>query len=200
MHNTTIQNATIIKPSQFTSMPWRNGLGSTTELIRRDLPGGDDFAWRLSMASVVESGPFSNFSGYDRTLVLLKGTGMTLSYDDSDSDLNILDQPLQMAQFEGGCPTRARLHDGPIEDFNIMTRSSVCRAQTTCGSSESPVSVTTSAEALLVFSVSGELDINCNQISSVSAPAGALVVIEPPAKGLYAIAGAAFIVVEILTH
>ena len=116
----------IIEPSQFTSMPWRNGLGSTTELIRRDLPGGDGFAWRLSMASVVEDGPFSNFTGYDRTLVLLKGAGMTLSYDNSDVHSDTLDKPLQMAQFDGGCATHARLHCGAIEDFNIMTRSSVC--------------------------------------------------------------------------
>ena len=187
----------IIEPSQFTSMPWRNGLGSTTELIRRDLTGGDGFAWRLSMASVVEDGPFSNFTGYDRTLVLLKGAGMTLSYDNSDVHSDTLDKPLQMAQFDGGCATHARLHCGAIEDFNIMTRSSVCCVQTTCGCSENPVSINTSAETLLVFAAAGELNIDVYQTGSLLAPAGALVVIEPPVESLYTIAGVAFIVIEI---
>ena len=176
-------------------MPWRNGQGSTTELIRRDVPGEEGFVWRLSMAAVVEDGPFSSFGGYHRTLVLLEGAGMTLSYDDNNAD--VLDHAFQMAQFEGGLTTHAKLHNGAIKDFNIMTRSAFCRAKTTCGGGGDSAHISTSAETLLVFAASGELNIEGHLDKSVSAPADSLVVIEPPADGLYSIIGDAFIAVEI---
>ena len=52
-------------------MPWKNGGGSTTELLVE--PAGatlqTGFRWRLSMAALETSGPFSRFEGHDRTMV-----------------------------------------------------------------------------------------------------------------------------------
>ena len=59
----------IINPNTYSAMPWRNGLGVTVELLRQDIKNDTGFGWRLSMADVTEDGEFSNFSGYDRTLV-----------------------------------------------------------------------------------------------------------------------------------
>ena len=56
----------ITKPEDFITMPWRNGLGSTIELVKHW--SGDSFQWRLSMADVTQDGAFSDFSGYDRSL------------------------------------------------------------------------------------------------------------------------------------
>ena len=192
-----MRDVNIIEPSLFTSMPWRNGKGSTIELIRRDIPGEEGFAWRLSMASVVEDGPFSNFSGYDRTLVLLEGAGMTLSYADNNASSDVLDHAFQMAQFEGERSTHAKLHNGTIRDFNIMTRSDLYRAQTTCGGNRSSSNITTSAETLLVFAATGGLNIEDHQNKTLTAPAGSLVVFEPPTEGLYTITADAFIAVEV---
>ena len=68
----------IYSPEDFQTLPWRNGLGSTVELISEILEGHEAFSWRLSIASVANDGPFSDFSGYDRTLLLLEGAGITL--------------------------------------------------------------------------------------------------------------------------
>ena len=52
-------------------MPWKNGGGVTSELARS--PQADEFDWRLSVAEVATDGPFSQFPGIDRLLVLLSG-------------------------------------------------------------------------------------------------------------------------------
>ena len=117
---------TIIDPASFIAMPWRNGLGTTIELLKQDLPDGDGFAWRLSMAEVTTNGAFSNFSGYDRTLLLLDGKGLTL---DCDGASHRLENPLQLARFSGDDHTTATLHDGPVKDFNIMVQRQHCSAR-----------------------------------------------------------------------
>ena len=102
-------------------MPWKNGLGSTTELLI-DPPGAslaDGFLWRLSMAAVADSGPFSRFPGIDRTLLLLAGNGLEL--DHGGHGRAWLRGPLEPVAFDGGWPTQGRLLDGPCRDFNVMS-------------------------------------------------------------------------------
>ena len=62
---------------------WKNDGGSTTELAIH----GDraHWLWRLSIAEVERSGDFSDFSGYERTTMLLEGNGMELMFDDGAS-------------------------------------------------------------------------------------------------------------------
>ena len=50
--------------------PWKNGGGCTTEIAIAP-PGAslDAFEWRISLATIAASGPFSAFPGVDRTLV-----------------------------------------------------------------------------------------------------------------------------------
>jgi len=55
-------------------MPWRNGRGSTTELLVS--PAGaslETFDFRLSMAQLEGPAPFSAFPGIDRLLLMLEG-------------------------------------------------------------------------------------------------------------------------------
>jgi hypothetical protein len=61
-------------------MPWRNGGGTTSEIAVEPAPGGR-FRHRLSIADVTASGPFSDFAGYDRHILLLAGRGFTLRVD-----------------------------------------------------------------------------------------------------------------------
>jgi environmental stress-induced protein Ves len=103
--------------NDYAPMPWRNGLGTTVELAREHGPGEAGFLWRLSRADVVESGPFSNFPGIDRTLLLLSGAGFTLGFRGGEV---VLDKRYQIARFPGDERTECRLADGPCKDFNIM--------------------------------------------------------------------------------
>ncbi len=102
-------------------MPWKNGGGETTEIAVFPSDAGlDDFDWRVSMATVAESGPFSTFEGVDRTLAVLEGAGLVLSVDGRiPIGLTVNSEPLA---FAADAPTRAGLIDGAIRDLNVMTR------------------------------------------------------------------------------
>ena len=67
----------ILRAANYKVMPWKNGLGSTTEIAI--FPANaklDDFDWRVSMAQVTSDGPFSSFPGIDRTLLVIDGAGI----------------------------------------------------------------------------------------------------------------------------
>lgn len=125
-------NFIIIEQSQYQQMPWKNGLGETLEIQRHDDESGLRF--RISQASVVEDGVFSDFSGLHRTLVLLSGEGMTLEHTDTNTDTHnrhthVLNNVLDIARFSGGDKTHATLKNGKIEDLNIMVRESDTQAK-----------------------------------------------------------------------
>jgi environmental stress-induced protein Ves len=103
---------------QFKVMPWRNGLGFTTELYR--LNSGDDMMFRISMAKVAESGPFSDFSGYDRTLVNLGPGVMNLTMNARPKSVL---SPLQVIHFDGSWPVHCEV-TASSEDLNIFCRQS----------------------------------------------------------------------------
>ena len=98
-------------------MPWKNGQGSTTQLVSAPAADGS-FDWRLSIAEVGQSGPFSDFSGYDRTITLIEGNGMVLTFNGSME--RRIDQPFAPVPFDGGWQTDCQLIDGPLRDFNLM--------------------------------------------------------------------------------
>ncbi len=98
-------------------MPWRNGLGTTAEVVAEPGPGGR-FRFRLSIADVASSGPFSDFAGYERHILLLEGAGCTLFVEGREPC--VLDRPLVPCTFDGGSAARCELHDGPVKDLNLM--------------------------------------------------------------------------------
>jgi environmental stress-induced protein Ves len=64
--------------SSYTLKPWKNGLGLTEEIyVSPDTDG--EFLFRVSMAALSSSGPFSFFPGVDRTLILLEGNPVRLN-------------------------------------------------------------------------------------------------------------------------
>jgi uncharacterized protein len=108
-----------LRREQYRSMPWRNGMGVTRE-IAREPSASDDFQWRLSLASVASSGPFSNYSGYQRSVTLIEGEGFQLGI--ADQDPVVLDWLGATALFPGDAPTHCTLVNGPCIDLNLMVR------------------------------------------------------------------------------
>jgi environmental stress-induced protein Ves len=111
-------------PDQFRSITWKNGLGTTTELAISPGDSVSDFAWRLSIAQVERDGPFSDFSGYNRNLVLIEGGGIELQHSGFPPAIDRLDKILDVASFDGGRVTKGVLLAGPIRDLNVMAASS----------------------------------------------------------------------------
>ena len=141
----------IYSPQSFQTLPWRNGLGSTVELLAETPNKNEAFSWRLSIASVANDGPFSDFSGYDRTLLLLEGSGITLNKP--NGVFKVLNSSLDYANFKGEDLIDATLHDGPIKDFNIMTLRSICTSSVTAINETSESLLNINADKLLVYSI-----------------------------------------------
>jgi environmental stress-induced protein Ves len=108
-----------LRREQYRSMPWRNGMGVTRE-IAREPSAGDDFQWRLSLASVASSGPFSNYAGYGRSVTLIEGEGFQLGI--ADQDPVVLDWLGATALFPGDALTHCKLVNGPCTDLSLMVR------------------------------------------------------------------------------
>ena len=79
---------------------------------------------------MVNDGDFSNFSGYQRNLVLIEGEGLIL--DHRNGDIDELTNLLDIAHFDGGSKTHGSLVNGGIKDFNIMTNENSFTAEVNC--------------------------------------------------------------------
>jgi uncharacterized protein len=109
---------------------WKNDGGATREIAAYPLGSGfDDFTWRVSIADVETDGPFSRFEGIDRTIVLLDGAGMSLTFNDASE--HVLKQAFVPFEFVGEAQVSARLINGATQDFNLMIRRTVARGKLT---------------------------------------------------------------------
>lgn len=74
---------TLLDPSDFKEMPWKNGKGSSREIVREPA-GKDDFSYRVSTSPLPvglqdndsDLIPFSLYPGYQRVLILLSGESL----------------------------------------------------------------------------------------------------------------------------
>lgn len=110
-----------LTPADYRRMPWRNGGGTTTELVVAPdgaAGSGARFHHRVSIADVASDGPFSRFDGYDRHIMLLDGAGMTL--DCAGHGMIDLRTPFEPRVFSGDWDVRGTLVDGPVRDFNLI--------------------------------------------------------------------------------
>ena len=139
----------IIRASDYRRMPWKNGGGETVEIAIS--PAGaalDAFDWRISMARVASNGPFSRFSGIDRTLAVLSGSGIRLSVAGRAAVLLGGDTP--PFAFSGDDLASAELIDGPIDDLNVMTRRASHRHRLACIAAAMPIRLRREGDLLLV--------------------------------------------------
>jgi hypothetical protein len=89
------------------------------ELARRDDAGG--MVWRLSVAQVVEDGPFSRLPGIRRSLTVIEGPGFSLAGE----GIALRADPLVPVAFAGDIAIAAQGVTGPSRDFNVMVRASL---------------------------------------------------------------------------
>jgi environmental stress-induced protein Ves len=103
----------------FLTTPWKNGGGSTCELWC-DRP--ENYAARLSVATIAQSGPFSVFSGFARIIMQLDGGSVQLSGDVSHRLV-----PWAPFHFSGEQNIVATLTGNAARDFNVIYRPDVWR-------------------------------------------------------------------------
>jgi uncharacterized protein len=110
-------NWNLVHLSDVAPVPWRNGGGVTRELAVSPAPG--EWQWRMSVAEVDASGPFSCFEGTDRWFAVLEGAGVLLDVQGEAHRITHNSAPFY---FDGGAPTHCTLVDGRTQDFNLMVR------------------------------------------------------------------------------
>ena len=112
----------LLSPLAYRVKPWKNGGGTTTEIaIYPEDAGWNDFLWRVGIADIRQSGPFSSFPGIDRSIVLLDfpvGSGMTLNVDESPHEMI----QHEFIDFPGEAATHGVLRGEAVRDLNVMSR------------------------------------------------------------------------------
>lgn len=110
---------TVIPPEKYLQQIWKNGRGSTSQILilpeECDFKSGN-FIFRASSAELKENGFFSNFSGLERMTMVIAGKGLKLKTATTQTIL----APFHKFQFSGDIPTEYELIDGPIIDFNLF--------------------------------------------------------------------------------
>jgi environmental stress-induced protein Ves len=112
------QRSRVIAANEYRRERWKNGAGWTREIVR--VPDREDWDWRLSIAEIEQDARFSIFPGIDRELVLLRGNGLRLSFEDGEA--RVLHPPHDRIRFEGERQLSGELLDGATHDFNLMWR------------------------------------------------------------------------------
>jgi uncharacterized protein len=112
----------IIRLNELQSQPWKNGGGITREIAA--LRKNDSIVWRISLAEVVQDGPFSNFINLTRILTVVKGKGLRLKHQGGVINALLYEPVL----FDGKLAIHSELIDGPIADLNVIFDSNLCCA------------------------------------------------------------------------
>ena len=99
----------LIRLADAVASPWRNGGGVTRELAAWPA-GSADWTWRISVAEVATSGPFSRFEGVQRWFAVLSGNGVSLQMPGAEHRLTAASEPLE---FDGAVAVDCRLHRRP---------------------------------------------------------------------------------------
>lgn len=129
----------LLRFDEYPVVPWRNGRGVTREVAAGVVAGGTGVAgvvagstrgagtgavgagaapaWRISMATIDEPAPFSQFPGRARTLGIIGGEGIELTVDGRMQPLRPGDV---FGPFSGELPASARPIDGPALDLGLM--------------------------------------------------------------------------------
>ncbi len=158
-----------LRQADYQRMRWKNGAGWTTEIAQA--PAGDGgFEWRVSIAEVDADAAFSTFPGVDRSLLVLAGEGMALTFGDGASALL---RPLaEGLAFPGEATVHARLLDGPTRDFNVMTRRDLYTHTLTLHRPGEPLTLTRSPERSWLVHVLDGAGLDMRAGDSFLLPAG----------------------------
>lgn len=167
----------IIRQSSLTPVLWKNGGGLTREVTR--VPAdGNEFLWRVSIAQIDAAGPFSNFAGYTRTMVLLRGDGVSLTFDDGDR--SHLRQIGDLVVFDGARSAHCELKGGRCTDLNVMAAKAVGDVHAQIEACTAPRLVATDPRTTsLIFAVAGAVTLAARRVDVVPLDEWDLAVLAP---------------------
>ncbi|MDY0893223.1 HutD family protein [Frigoribacterium sp. CFBP9030] len=110
----------VLRASARDVVPWRNGAGTTTVVAEGPPAEGGpttEPAWRISIATIDRSAPFSEFAGVDRLLMTLSPAGLDLVIDGR----RVRGEAFDVLPFAGESAVEAVDVRGTGLDLNLMT-------------------------------------------------------------------------------
>jgi environmental stress-induced protein Ves len=118
-----MQTITRLDPAGYRRTPWKNGGGVTVDIADAYAPGAtagswSGMLWRLGRTRIVEPGPFSDLSGYDRVLTVIGGRGLVLEILGGEA-LDVR-EPFRPVRFAGEDRVTSRLEGGPVAVLNLI--------------------------------------------------------------------------------
>lgn len=138
--------------TSFRRSRWKNGGGETIEIAAfPEGVGFDAFAWRISMAKVEASGPFSIFPGIDRMLCVLDGEGIELAFDGRARVQ--LDPASPPYSFPADIAVSGEVSGMGITDLNVMSRRGLARHHVSRMRLDGALHVAPLGQSLLVLSL-----------------------------------------------
>ncbi|HAV5520806.1 TPA: HutD family protein [Acinetobacter baumannii] len=141
-------------------MLWKNGAGFTLEIARSQ--GDADFDWRISMADVSTSGPFSLFPNKQRIISVLDGQGMVLHVDNLPA--KTLNQG-DIFAFHGESQVQSELVDGAIRDLNLIYDPAKFHARFQWLNDAAEQAFISSADLFFIFNQGIETEVNVDDHS-----------------------------------
>ncbi len=108
----------IVPLAEVAPQPWRNGGGSTQELLT--WPDAGNWLVRVSVATIEQNGPFSAYPGVERWFAVVHGDGVTLRFAATVIVQRSDTQPLR---FDGATAPACELLNDATQDLNLMVRS-----------------------------------------------------------------------------
>ena len=145
---------TVTRGSSLENMPWRNGHGTSRDIVTR-LGRDGGLLWKVGVADLVADAPFSHYPHCDRIFTAVAG--------DPPVELSIDDGPFQPCKllvpqsFRGEQDVRCRVR-APGHAFNVITDRRHCTATLTILQLDAgdPVEVPDAPEILL-YCLAGQL-------------------------------------------
>lgn len=112
-----------LDPTAYRRTPWKNRGGVTVDIADAyragTAPGDwDGVLWRLGRTEIVQPGPFSDLSGYDRILTVIGGRGLVLEVAGGPA-LDVR-EPFRPVRFRGEDRVMSRLEAGPVAVLNLI--------------------------------------------------------------------------------
>jgi uncharacterized protein len=170
-------SVTLYPSANYQRQPWRNGGGWTNEVAKLvDHQTLADWTWRISLAEIESSGPFSQFPHVERILVLLEGHGIELTVD---GHRHVLREQYAHIRFAGEAAVHCSLIDGPTRDLNVMFRHSgnhIPDAQVFHRMIGGTFSVTAQPGELWVMLLTGNTTISGPELGATAGPDDTIVI------------------------
>lgn len=120
----------LIKYSTLIEEPWKNGLGTTRQIVIWPLDANlSNFEWRVSAAAIIFPGHFSHYPGVSRSLSVLSGKSAELKLGETKQTLSYQGP---IVTFDGGDHAEVLSADGPVLDYNVMSRDAAVEHELSC--------------------------------------------------------------------